>query len=183
MKAIPTLYKGYQMRSRLEARWACFFDALRLKWEYEPEGFDLGTNGWYLPDFWVDDMGSMGSYVEIKPRRIGGFEDAVMRCRGLARQSGRPVILIAGQPWSGEYRVMFIADHARGWLVARSFGIGRSCGHLYLTDIEAHSAARKDFIGMRLCPGGADCAMASSSDLRIESAYLAGRQLKGFGAA
>ena len=41
IKAIETEYKGYRFRSRLEARWAVFFDALGLKWDYEPEGFDL----------------------------------------------------------------------------------------------------------------------------------------------
>lgn len=51
MKAIETRYKGYRFRSRLEARWAVFFDALGIKWEYEPEGYDLGEAGWYLPDF------------------------------------------------------------------------------------------------------------------------------------
>jgi hypothetical protein len=30
--AIPTRYKGYHFRSRLEARWAVFFDALGIKW-------------------------------------------------------------------------------------------------------------------------------------------------------
>jgi len=53
IKAIQTSYRGYLFRSRLEARWAIFFDALGLKWEYEPEGFDLGDAGWYLPDFKV----------------------------------------------------------------------------------------------------------------------------------
>jgi hypothetical protein len=33
--------KGDRFRSRLEARWAVFFDTLGLKWWYEPEGFDL----------------------------------------------------------------------------------------------------------------------------------------------
>lgn len=28
VKAIDTVYKGYRFRSRLEARWAVFFDAL-----------------------------------------------------------------------------------------------------------------------------------------------------------
>lgn len=41
IKAIETVYRGYRFRSRLEARWAVFFDALGLEWEYEPEGFDL----------------------------------------------------------------------------------------------------------------------------------------------
>lgn len=50
LKAIQTTYKGYRFRSRLEARWAVFFDALGLKWEYEAEGYEL-PSGRYLPDF------------------------------------------------------------------------------------------------------------------------------------
>ena len=70
IKAIQTRYKGYHFRSRLEARWAVFFDALGLEWEYEPEGFDLGEAGWYLPDFKVE-----GRYIEIK--RKSAFEPAM----------------------------------------------------------------------------------------------------------
>lgn len=32
-KAVETVYKGYRFRSRLEARWAIFFDSLGIKWE------------------------------------------------------------------------------------------------------------------------------------------------------
>ena len=39
MRPIETKYKGCRFRSRLEARWAVFFDALGIKWWYEPEGF------------------------------------------------------------------------------------------------------------------------------------------------
>lgn len=39
MRPIETKYKGCRFRSRLEARWAVFFDALEIKWWYEPEGF------------------------------------------------------------------------------------------------------------------------------------------------
>ena len=47
MKPIETIYNGYRFRSRLEARWAVFFDACRIKYQYEPEGFELddGTVG------------------------------------------------------------------------------------------------------------------------------------------
>ncbi len=38
IKAIDTVYNGYKFRSRLEARWAVFFDAAGIKYEYEPEG-------------------------------------------------------------------------------------------------------------------------------------------------
>lgn len=56
IKAIETRYKGYNFRSRLEARYAVFFDALGLKWVYEKEGFDLGEYGLYLPDFWLPEL-------------------------------------------------------------------------------------------------------------------------------
>ena len=39
IKAIETVYNGYRFRSRLEARWAVFFDAMQIRYEYEPEGF------------------------------------------------------------------------------------------------------------------------------------------------
>lgn len=45
-KAHPTMYKGVQFRSRLEARWAAYFDILGWGWEYEP----IDLNGW-VPDF------------------------------------------------------------------------------------------------------------------------------------
>lgn len=51
IKAIETVYKGYRFRSRLEARWAVFFDALGLVWDYEVEGYELGQGLRYLPDF------------------------------------------------------------------------------------------------------------------------------------
>lgn len=41
IQAIETVYKGYHFRSRLEARWAVFFDTLGIEWEYEKEGYDL----------------------------------------------------------------------------------------------------------------------------------------------
>lgn len=72
IKAIETRYKGYRFRSRLEARWAVFFDAMGWQWEYEPEGFDLGEAGWYLPDFKVYGHDSNGDfnvfYFEVKPK-------------------------------------------------------------------------------------------------------------------
>lgn len=51
LRAIQTEYKGYLFRSRLEARWAVFFDVCGVAWEYEPEGYDLGDGLCYLPDF------------------------------------------------------------------------------------------------------------------------------------
>lgn len=59
--AIPTLYNGIQYRSRLEARWAAFFDAMNWHPKYEP--FDLGK---WSPDFMINI--TSGDYlVEVKP--------------------------------------------------------------------------------------------------------------------
>jgi hypothetical protein len=60
IKAIPTIYEGVRFRSRLEARWAAFFDLAGWPWEYEP--FDL--EGW-CPDFRL--LGKIPGLVEVKP--------------------------------------------------------------------------------------------------------------------
>lgn len=41
IKPIETVYNGYRFRSRLEARWAVFFRAVGIEYQYEPEGFDM----------------------------------------------------------------------------------------------------------------------------------------------
>lgn len=67
IKVIETIYNGYRFRSRLEARWAVFFDSLGVSYEYEKEGFDLGSAGWYLPDFWLPEQ---QAWVEVKSADI-----------------------------------------------------------------------------------------------------------------
>lgn len=66
IKAIETRYAGCRFRSRLEARWAVFFDTLGMRWEYEPQGL-LVDGEPYLPDFWLPDL---RLWVEVK----GSFE-------------------------------------------------------------------------------------------------------------
>lgn len=63
MKPIETSYDGYKFRSRLEARWAVFFNAAGVEWRYEPEGFELDDGTHYLPDFYLPKS---GSFVEVK---------------------------------------------------------------------------------------------------------------------
>lgn len=48
---LETLYHGVYFRSKTEARFAVFLDCIGIKWEYEPQGFSLGDNLNYLPDF------------------------------------------------------------------------------------------------------------------------------------
>lgn len=74
IKAIETKYKGYRFRSRLEARWAVFFDALGIEWEYEYEGFELSDGSKYLPDFFLPSFDG-GLWCEVKPKN-GDFTKA-----------------------------------------------------------------------------------------------------------
>lgn len=83
IKAIETKYRGYRFRSRLEARWAVFFDALDIAWEYEKEGFDLGKHGHYLPDFWLPDI---NAWIEIKGQKASDQE--IAKCRAFKRHLG-----------------------------------------------------------------------------------------------
>lgn len=72
MKAIQTEYKGYLFRSRLEARWAVFFDACGIKLEYELEGLILSDGTHYLPDFYLSDF---HCYFEVKRKGIKGTNE------------------------------------------------------------------------------------------------------------
>jgi hypothetical protein len=65
MKAIETVYAGHRFRSRLEARWAVFFDHAGLEWQYEPQGYEVGAERRrYLPDFYLPQT---ETWVEVKP--------------------------------------------------------------------------------------------------------------------
>ncbi len=72
-KGRPTLYRGIQMRSRLEADFAAYLDARSAAgdvgyaggWEYEPTCF-AGPQGQWLPDFRIGPPGACW-YVELKP--------------------------------------------------------------------------------------------------------------------
>ena len=74
MKAIETEYNGYRFRSRLEARWAVFFDKMGIRYEYEPEGLVLSDGTYYLPDFYLPDF---HCYFEVKRAGLGKEETRV----------------------------------------------------------------------------------------------------------
>lgn len=94
MKAIETTYKGYRFRSRLEARWAVFFDAMGARWEYEPQGYAL-KSGWYLPDFFLPDIQG-GLWVEIKGQRPTDLERK--KLIELSAHTAHPATFRVGDP-------------------------------------------------------------------------------------
>lgn len=59
-RGIPTTYRHGTFRSRLEARWAAFFDAVDWSWIYEP--FDADQ---WIPDFLI--TGSAPFLIEVGP--------------------------------------------------------------------------------------------------------------------
>lgn len=97
-RAIETTYRGYRFRSRLEARWAVFFDTLSVRWEYEKEGYELGDAGRYLPDFWLPDL---ECFVEVKGAEP--TDDEMVLADALRQQSGSPVIIVHGEVSSGPW--------------------------------------------------------------------------------
>lgn len=129
IQAIETRYKGYRFRSRLEARWAVFFDALRLPWEYEKEGYNLGVDGLYLPDFWMpslalnDQQRNCGLFIEIKGEHLEDDPTSRDKPHALGRY-GMQIVVFYGMPeelkngWvcdgEHEYRVMF-NEYRRTW--------------------------------------------------------------------
>ena len=111
LQAIDTWYAHHCFRSRLEARWAVFFDALGIPWEFEPQGFETPA-GPYLPDFrlWGD------LFAEVKPRptyhaEVELYEDLVERAKGLSS-----LALLGGVPKVQWYPVYFGEPQALMWI-------------------------------------------------------------------
>lgn len=114
IKPLETPYRGCKFRSRLEARWAVFFDKLGIDWRYEVEGFDIdGT--WYLPDFFLPYAAGepgWGFWVEIKPVSLTPEQIALVD--GLARITGHCAYALCGDPWAGKHTVLMFDHYHQG---------------------------------------------------------------------
>lgn len=136
LAAIPANYRGCRFRSRLEARWAIFFDEMGIGWQYEPQGFTIGGRP-YLPDFLLE----CGTWVEVK-----GTEDQLdhqlMRnaARSLpampATDERGPRLLILGpipvqyETVPGDYGWLGLDLDGRGdELLFHTYGFGRFFRH------------------------------------------------------
>lgn len=96
IKPIETRYAGCRFRSRLEARWAVLFDHLNIRWEYEPQGFEIDGTA-YLPDFLLVES---GTWVEIKgdPAQLDGplMEKAALTLPPSKEDVMGPTLLLLG---------------------------------------------------------------------------------------
>lgn len=123
--SIPTRYKGYHFRSRLEARWAVFFDSLGIKWEYEPEGFMNADGDKYLPDFylsqthtWVEVKGDEEALCKdwLRMTNLLDYGGVIPEFENSFKTDGRGLLLLGTVPEGnvGEYYVHPILQHHKG---------------------------------------------------------------------
>lgn len=165
IKAIETKYNGYRFRSRLEARWAVFFDALEEPWEYEKEGFDLGEAGYYLPDFWLPRV---NAWVEVKGGALSG--DSMRKIKTFAKQCESPLIILAGQigthrcaiPDSKVWKLGPIVSH----LIKDNPGYADAlvrCPSCWDRDVTAH--------GANFLPTGEHCGDCQSLDMTCTNGH------------
>ena len=99
-KVIQTFYNGYHFRSRTEARWAVFFDAIGFGYQYEPEGFVFYVGNekvTYLPDFFINDF---DLYIEIKHENFEK-ETAYTELMLKLLNFDKPVAVLCGPPKNG----------------------------------------------------------------------------------
>lgn len=137
--SIPTSLNGHDFRSRLEARWSLFFDAIGVLYVYEPRVFDLG---WihYLPDFYIP---SIRAYIEIKGKRPTLTE--VTKAKRLAKITNRNVYIfwgsiriptVAAADGIGDSAYLYTPDgivfKSQWWTYCKkckTFAIGHFCDH------------------------------------------------------
>lgn len=100
IKPIETEYNGYKFRSRLEARWAVFFDAAGIEYQYEPEGVETSDGDKYLPDFYLPEL---ETYVEVKGKRPG-YEQEILRLPKFIEWGGRikQILILSDVPGKTE---------------------------------------------------------------------------------
>lgn len=113
LKPIETRYNGYRFRSRLEARWAVFFDTAGIPYEYEKEGFQTEA-GWYLPDFWLPQQ---KCWVEIKGGPLPKEDEH--RIIDFVRHSEHPLFVFTG---SIRDNALASYDRSEGEMSAEMYG-------------------------------------------------------------
>lgn len=116
IKAIETVWNGYRFRSRLEARWAVYFSSIKIKWEYENEGYEL-PSGRYLPDFWLPEV---RLWAEVKTDNESLDETKIKELVQTAHDEKHPsqgILLLIGTPAYKTYDVVSWASSGEPYLL------------------------------------------------------------------
>jgi hypothetical protein len=120
IQAIQTEAFGCLFRSRLEARCAVFLEAMGLRWDYEPEGFEL-PSGRYLPDFKVYKEDCPAGYYWIECKGGIPTDQEVQLARELAKATTACVVFFR-QPFfqlmreqCAGYAEFFKSEYGASW--------------------------------------------------------------------
>ena len=81
VKKLRTEYNGYRFRSRLEVRWAVFFDACGIRWEYEPEVIFHSDCTRYIPSFYLLDF---HCFFDVQRKGVKGTKDGERAIRNIS---------------------------------------------------------------------------------------------------
>lgn len=126
-RVLPTRYGGIKFRSRTEARFAVFLDALQVSYEYEPEGYHLGHLN-YLPDFFIR---SWDLYLEVKG--TPPTPDEIAKARMLVGATQKKILLVIGDPGQRN-GLLFLPAAADAPGIPTAFpAVCRHCSALVLT--------------------------------------------------
>lgn len=151
--AIQTRYAGCRFRSRTEARWAVALDEMRIRWEYEPQGYVIedhnGRRSLYLPDFVLPDLGTWvevkGTAEEIDRHRLEGAATSLPVLP--AERRGPQLLLLGPIPERTAY--------ASGWLgLVPRRDLVHDIGPFAVADRWVFTASLLDADGGRLLPAG-----------------------------
>lgn len=126
IQAINTFYNGFYFRSRLEARWAVYFDLIQEQYEYEPQGLIFQDKYKYLPDFYLPKRKLL---CEIKSRsamQVDGIDllslnENANRYRAIAKdfqKQGMLYVIFMGSPYD------YIFNNAKWWYDQRTTSPG-----------------------------------------------------------
>lgn len=148
IRAIQTPYRGITFASTLEADWAKTLDALRISWQYEPEGVTLPDRQNYRCDFYLPHL---RTWLEVKGPHDARIDKPALLARALlhapACDLGNPAT-IARRPDSvaaARCPCRFGPDYPYGLVV-----IGRPATHGKLTFEAAHGMDQQ--IVLLSCP-------------------------------
>lgn len=179
IRPIETNYRGYRFRSRLEARWAIFFDTAKIRWLYEHQGYVVNDRP-YLPDFYLPEF---DYFFEVKPTS----DYDLVFLQQFACEIGKFVVVAEGgipdpEEWNCESNIQLrVLSHHRkeadmdmasdvAWGFHDMFLQCDSCGHTSIMN-EAYSTMKDNCSacqdsGSRLMP--LSSALAAARSARFE---------------
>ena len=169
---VPTVYKDRQYRSRLEAKWAAFFDLVGWQCEYEP----CDLNGWF-PDFALYGKSHDGKpatiLCEVKPIVEFDKRTAERMQKALAGtyyQNSELLLLGSGPVGDGSLGWLYEQPHGPwGAAVLRAYGVRSGTTLTYAYGFAHESGSSADRItghhqkGRPIAPE--DCGLESLSTL------------------